>query len=213
MSPRRIRRIFLIAGAVVVGACAGRTPTPTHLARAFDQAVERGDAAAAYALLAPEVRDHTDFDAFATRFRELADAFRDARARLDDGDRVALTEITTAHPSGMLLDWVTDGTTTYLLAGLPALPRTDTPVAAIRSFVAVLRAGVAPDLGAVATGDLMGRLERDWEQRAARIEAALADPTNLSVSADGGRAIFRYGDGGAIRLVRTPAGWRVDAFE
>ncbi len=214
--PHPFRPAVLAALLSAAAACARRPATPAALLEAFDAAVDAGDAEAAWRLLAPEVRDRTDRAAFERRFADLAPTLRKARLGLAGAraaDRIALVEVTTEHPDGRLLDWVTTRGATYLVAGLPAIPRTDTPAAAVRGFVAALRAGVSPRLGAVATPELVGRLERDWEARAARIEAALADPSNLTLSADGRRAILRYGDDGAIRLVRTPAGWRVDAFE
>ncbi len=184
------------------------------LLHAFDEAVARKDAKAAYALLAPDVRADTDFKAFARRFERLAKTLAEgaSRGRTSAG-AVPLVAVTTRHEDGRLLDWIAAGDQVYLVSGLPTLPRTDTPAAAVRGFVAVLRHGPTPTLGAVATPELIGRLERDWEAKAAQIEAALADPSNLVLSADKARAVLRYGAGGAIRLLRTPAGWRVDAFE
>ncbi len=208
------RLVLGIVLALAPGACARRTASVPGLLRAFDEAVARKDAKAAYALLAPNVRASTDFEAFERRFVRLAESLaRELETSRADHGAVPLLAVTTRHEDGRLLDWVASGGRAYLVSGLPTLPRTDTPAAAVRGFVAVLRHGPTPALGAVATPELVGRLEQDWEAKAAQIEAALADPSNLVLSADKARAVLRYGEGGAIRLVRTPAGWRVDAFE
>ncbi len=215
-SPPRPRALLGLTFAVGLGACRGASPhSPEALHRAYLEAVANNDVDAAYALLAPEVQAEIDREAFERRWT------RDARERAtwaNPKDRsrkaaVARQDAITVHPGGRTITWTRTGEHYQVVHGLPGLPRTDTPAAAIRALLAALRDGDLARLHAVASPDLLARMRESWGARAEAIESALEQPDGLHVSEDGQRAELRYRASEAIRLEQTAGGWRVTSLE
>lgn len=205
-------------GLCVAGACATHSPrSPEHLYAAYLSAVENDDPVAAYALLSPELRSTITEDAFVRRWASQHaehDAILKARS---EAPRPVVWRGTTVHPGGRVLAWAAteeQGRPHYYVeSGLPLKVDLQTPIAAIRAFIATVRSADMTPLERVLHQDLRAALRDDWEDRVRAMETSLERPGAIDVSADGQRAEFRYAQGRTLRLERSGQGWQVTSLE
>jgi hypothetical protein len=218
---RALGPVWPVVLAALVGgaaACASHPArSPAGLRAAWREAIERGDAQAAWTLLSPATQRALDEATFVAAFeRDLATLRTDASASetTRDEDATRAWTATTVHPGGHRLRWALDGEGRWqVTAGLPGLVDDRDLVGVIRAFVSDLRAlPTAASLRWV-TQELADATRAALEERAAAIEASLADPEALLVSADGERASLRYAGGRQLLLARVDGAWRISRIE
>ncbi|MCA9711473.1 MAG: hypothetical protein KDK70_36885 [Myxococcales bacterium] len=209
----RLGRAVLALALAVLPACRPRKGrSPTLLRDAHVAALRADDPAAAYALLAPEVRATTSFEEFAARWK--ADQ-AEHQAALEAAEQLppALAEPihggTTIHPGGHVLHWTQAGDRLLVTAGLPGRPDTSTPAQTIRAFVTAVRTAQLAGVRALLGDELLEAVDEDWGARVDAIEEALREPGALDLSADLRRAELRYEPGRVLTLEQTPQGWRI----
>ncbi len=214
-----VRARGFLAGlvAVAIAACAPRASrSPEAVRDAYLAAVRADDPAAAYALLALDVRARVDYPSFLARWK-ADDAERrdtlDSAARLPRKDIVASHAATTVHDGGLVLRWAHTGDRWLLTGGLPPAARTSTPAEAIRGFIAALGSTPLGDAQQFLAPELADGLREDWASRAEAVEAALARPGALELSDDLQRAQLRYAPQRVIVLEQTPRGWAIVSLE
>ncbi len=186
--------------------------SPTRLRDAHVAALSADDPAAAYALLAPEVRAQVSYEEFAARWKEDAAEHRTAVAQAKGLSPALVDPIhggTTVHEGGHVLRWTAVGDTLQVTDGLPGRLDTSTPAQTLRAFVAAVRTADLAQVRAVVGEALAEAIAEDWNSRADAIEAALEEPGSLELSADLRRAELRYEPGRAVTLEQTPNGWRI----
>lgn len=186
--------------------------SPEQLRDAHTAALQADDPAAAYALLSPELREATDYEEFAARWkadeRERAAAIEGAQSLPPDLASPAYAG-TTIHAGGRVLHWVAIDDRYLVVDGLPGRPDTSTPTQAIRAFISAVRQARLGAVEAVLAEGLVERIEEDWKARVDAIETALEEPGALQLSTDSARAELRYEAGRAITLEQTAEGWRI----
>lgn len=208
-------RWLLLAAALCVVGCRkqGRGATsPEKLRDAHVAALEAGDAQAAYALLSPEARAATPYEAFEKRWNENAKeraASIEAAKSLPPDQQGATKSGTTVHEGGRVLTWTEVGGRYVVASGLPGRGRAATPAEAIRSFIVAVRTANLDEIRALLADDLAARLDEDWEARAKAIEEALETPGALELSSDLERAALHYEPQRTMVLEQTPQGWRI----
>lgn len=189
--------------------CCTRTamPAPEDAARAYREAVERGDAAALHALLSrdaqsayseEDVREILERDERELRARAAACAAPAAEVRatavLDSGKGPEL---------GLTLE---EGS--FRIDSDSALfPRPRTPEAAARALALALESGQVDRVEAVLSKERRARLE---ERRAALLES-LSELERASVQVSGLRAVIELPDGQVLELLEEEGVWKVEA--
>jgi len=191
----------------------GRGATsPEKLRDAHVAALQAGDARAAYALLSPQTRAATPYEAFEKRWNENAEereATIEAAESLPADQQGATRSGTTVHEGGRVLTW-TEVSGRYVVAsGLPGRARAATPAEAIRSFITAVRTADLEEIRGLLADDLAARLDEDWEARAKALEDALETPGALELSSDLKRAALHYEPQRTMVLEQTPQGWRI----
>lgn len=191
---------------------AGQTRSPARLRDAQVAALAADDPAAAYALLAPEIREAVPFEEFSARWK--TDAAEHQQAVAAAGALPAELEAplyggTTTHPGGRVLRWTQVDDELQVVDGLPGRPDTSTPAQAVRAFVAAVRRANLAEVRGLLGDTLVEAVDEDWSTRADAIERALSAPGALDLSADLRRAELRYEVGRMITLEQTPQGWRI----
>lgn len=198
---------------VAVTACGPRQArSPARLRDAHVAALRADDPAAAYALLAPEVRAAVSFDEFAARWEADAAEHEAAIAAADALDPALAAPLhggSTVHTGGRVLRWTQVDDALLVVDGLPGRPDTSTPAQTVRAFIAaVRRADLAEVQGLLGEG-LVEAVGEDWNERVDAIERALEEPGALDLSVDLRRAELRYETGRALTLEQSPQGWRI----
>ncbi len=208
--------VTCLAGLLCASGCASGPKSPEALREAYVETLPRSDAAAAYAMLAPEVQAEVSFEDFEARWRadatERASLAEDARA-LEPARAVGLRGGTTVHEGGRMLTWAELDGAYYVLAGLPGTPQSATPAQTVRSLIAAVRESDLEEIRALLGDALAEALARDWQARVDAIEDALERPGSIELSADLRQAELRYETGKALTLEQTPEGWRITAVE
>lgn len=197
----------------LAGACGPRpTRAPTQLRDAHVAALAADDPAAAYALLAPEVRAAVPYAEFEARWKTDAaehEAALAAAKSLDPALAAPLYGGTTVHDGGRVLRWTQVDDELQVVDGLPGRPDTSTPAQTVRAFVAAVRQAELGEVKGLLGESLLEAVDEDWSERVDAIERALAEPGALDLSADLRRAELRYEAGRAVTLEQTPQGWRI----
>lgn len=197
--------IAAILACVVLGACGGSAlPDARDAARAFADAVDRGEAAEVHAMLDEDTRrvvsveavaallaaNRADLAAWTAALRRAEPDSRVARVALGDGDEVVLV----IEEEGFRID-----------GGAAALVTLSTPEEAVRALRSALRRG---DLRAV-----LRVLARDTrtgvETEVARVLEETADTLDIEVAASGDEAVVRLTGGRTLHLVREDGEWHV----
>lgn len=209
---RPVRSAILLA-AVAALACraSGGPSSPEGLRDAYARALARDDAAAAYALLSPELRAATTKEAFVARWKAQAEERAAAKAALETLPKPLQSPQLageTVH-DGAVLRWAVVNGRYQIVSGLPGLPDLSTPASAVRALIAAIRRADLSALSALLTDDLSVRLRDDWNRRADLLEQLLAQPGAIEYSPGMQRAILRYEPGHALTLEQTPQGWRI----
>lgn len=190
----------------------GKSRSPTQLTQAHVAALKADDPAAAYALLAPQIRAATSFEEFEARWKADGDehaAALEAAQALPPEQAEPIYGGTTTHPGGRVLHWTQVHDQLQVHAGLPGRPNTSTPAQTIRGFIAAVRQAELTRIQALLGEDLLDAVDEDWTARVDAIEDALAEPGALDLSADLRRAELRYETGRVLTLEQTPHGWRI----
>ncbi|GEM_PF-1281994 len=207
-----VASIALIVG---VAACAGQgARTPEELRDAYVKALRENDADAAYVLLSPELQAKIDTKHFRQRWQASASertmVLKSHDAQKTSGTLApAVRSGITTHEGGHSLLWTKTGDRYVVTAGLPGIPRTDSPEATIRALVAGIRASGESHVQALLAPALLEQAAAEWNTRIERILSALSEPGTIVYSRDQTRASLSYGVNGKIILERGDAGWRV----
>jgi hypothetical protein len=200
-------------GLLLVLACShGQARSPERLRDAHVAALEANDPAAAYALLAPDVRAAVPFEEFAARWKADADEHAAAVATaklLDPALEAPLHGGTTVHAGGRVLRWTQVDDELQVVDGLPGRPDTSTPAQTVRAFIAAVRTADLAEVRGLLGEALVEAVDEDWSERVDAIERALEEPGALDLSADLRRAELRYETGRVLTLEQTPEGWRI----
>lgn len=207
------RRFPLVLLLVAVAACGPRQArSPARLRDAQVAALRADDPAAAYALLAPEVRAAVSLDEFAARWEADAAEHEAAIAAADALDPALATPLhggATVHTGGRVLRWTQVGDALQVVDGLPGRPDTSTPAQTVRAFIAAVRRADLTEVQGLLGEGLVEAVSEDWNERVDAIERALEEPGMLDLSADLRRAELRYETGRALTLEQSPQGWRI----
>ncbi|MCA9689091.1 MAG: hypothetical protein KC636_05735 [Myxococcales bacterium] len=208
-----------VALALALGGLAcksARIRGPEELRDRYLAALKSNDPDAAYALLAPEVQARTTPAEFRARWqaqkkeREAAIA---AINKLDDAHKAPVRSGTTVHRGGHVITWAEVEGRYRIVDGLPGLPNTTTPAAAIRSLIAAVRSADIGGLLALMDGDLVDQLRDEWQRRVDVLEERLEQPGSVEYTPDMQRAFFRYEPGRGLTLEQTAGGWRIKALQ
>ncbi|HVZ74216.1 MAG TPA: hypothetical protein VHJ20_17675 [Polyangia bacterium] len=204
------------AAILFVLGCASRGAGPSATAAAFGAAVERGDAAAAYALTSADYRARVPLATFAAELQDGGAAMRDAGRALREGRSPPRAEVDLGHGEALGLveeggAWRVDG---------PLEPWSQrTPRAALRTFVRALEAKrydvvlrLVP--ARARPGVTVESLRLYWEgpsaadnaQLVSRLRAALGSP----IVEEGAAARMPYGERDEARLVREDGLWKIE---
>lgn len=216
------RSLAVVLCAALASGCAHRGPrSPEALRSEYVETLVGEDAKGAYALLSPELQRATPYEEFEARWkateaerRALFDAARTAPA-----GPTAVYGGVTVHEEGRTLQWQALGDGDGLDAGyvvtdgLPTRADTRDPQGTVRSLLQAIRTLDTAAVQGLLGDEFAAALAEDWRTRLEAIEAALEEPGALAVSGDGRRAELRYGQGKAVTLLRTKAGWRVTGLE
>ena len=197
--------------------CAGRTPrAPEDLREEFVRTLPGDDAAAAYALLADEVRAEVPFEEFEQQWKALADerkALAQQAGTVAEDARPGIGRGTTVHEGGRVLAWTEIDGSWYVTEGLPSVARTATPAQTVRALIEAVR---STDFGAISSllgEELAAQIDEDWQARAEAMERALDRPGSIELSGDLRQAELRYEPGRVLTLEQTPQGWRITSLE
>lgn len=201
--------LLLVAG---LGCSHGQSRSPARLRDAHVEALAANDAAAAYALLAPQVQARVSFEEFEARWkadaaehRQTVTAARSLPAEL----QAPLHGGTTLHGGGRALHWTQVDDELQVTAGLPGRPDTSTPAQTVRAFIGAVRRAELGEVRSLLGESLLAALEEDWSTRVDAIERALEEPGALDLSADLQRAELRYEGNRVLTLEQTRQGWRI----
>jgi len=204
---------LVVAAVAAVAACGPRQArSPARLRDAHVAALEANDPAAAYALLAPEVRAAVPYPEFEARWKADAAEHEAAIAAAESLDPNLVAPLhggTTMHDGGRVLRWTQIDDELEVVDGLPGRPDTSTPAQAVRAFVAAVRKADLGEVRGLLGEGLLEAIDEDWTDRVEAIERALEEPGALDLSADLRRAELRYEAGRALTLEQTPSGWRI----
>lgn len=196
--------------AFVCCACSGpQIPDPKLAARRWNDALQRGDADAAYALLSESARQaygREGVKRVLARDREellaVVAAATSQNAQLETLARVGYGD---GHSASVVLE---DGA--FRVAAAAALPaRATTPEAALLELREVLARRSFAGLLRVLTADAGSTLDSHLTS----VVAALADPGAVEIEIDGRRATVRLRGGHTVKLEREDGAWRVRDFE
>jgi hypothetical protein len=210
-----------LLAALVAAGCAHAPAAPGDALAAFGQALARGDLRAAYAMTSTDLQRRVPFEAFAAGFQgpaadpaTLGRRITSEAARLPP--RVEL-ELATGERVPLLYEggqWRIDGPI-YEAWGQ------GTPRAAIRTFLRALDARRYDVLLRLVPDRVRGaltaeRLRKFWEDSDAdghrRLLANLRAAAAAPLVEAGEEAHAPLTDGGEVRLVREPGGWKIEGL-
>jgi hypothetical protein len=225
VTPRRPRSLALgragaaLAVALLVAGCAHGATGPAETAAAFGAALERGDVAAAYALLSADTRARLPLAAFKLQVEEGGASTRQAARALREGKRPAPARAEVGVPEGEPLALVEeDGA--WRVDGHSFEPWSQrSPRAALRTFVRAIESRrydvvlrlVPTRHGATVTVETLrlfweGAAAAENAQLVARLRAALGAP----IVEVGDEAHMPYGERAEARLVREDGLWKIE---
>lgn len=203
-----------------VAGCGGKQ-TPQRTVAAYAGALEREDAAAARALMSPELREATSAEQFEADFARRVSAGRSLQRQLRvAADSEATLTATLDWSRYEAIDLVWDDGRWSITSGVADVGDRSTPRAAVRTFVRAVSAGDAELLLALVPSEARGwttveeiaswliEHEAELAERVALIEASLDRPL---VEA-GERATLNYGPS-TLELVHEQGGWVIVDFD
>jgi hypothetical protein len=211
----------VLLAAVLTGGCAHTPAAPGDALAAFGEALARGDLRAAYAMTSEDLRRRVPFQAFAAGFQgPAADPATLGRRIASEAPRLApRVEVELAAGERVPLvfeagQWRVDGPV-YEAWGQ------ETPRAAIRTFVRALDARRYDVLLRLVPDRIRGaltaeRLRKFWEESDAdahrRLLSKVRAVTATPLVEAGEEAHVPLADGGEVRLVREPGGWKIEGL-
>lgn len=184
-------------------------PDPRLAAQRWNEALQRGDADAVYALLSTSAREalgHKGVEQVLARDRKelvaAATSATNANARVETSARVEYSE---ERIASVVLE---DGA--FRVAAAAALPaRAASPEDALRELREVLARRSFAGLLRVLTADAA----RSLDAQLASVVEALGDPATVDIEVDGRRATARLPGGHTVKLEREDGAWRVRDFD
>lgn len=200
----------LVLSALACWACSGaQVPDPKDAARRWNEALERGDEDAVYALLSESARQawgREGVQRMLARDRKellvVASAATAPTAQLETSARVTYAD---GHSAAVVLE---EGA--FRVAAAAALPaHAATPEAALQELREVLARRSFAGLLRVLTADA----GRSLDSHLTSVVEALADPAAVDLEIDGRRASVRLPGGHTVKLEREDGAWRVRDFE
>ncbi len=205
-----------LALALVVSCARGKIRSPEALRARYADALRKDDPDAAYALLAPEVRETTSIDEFRERWAAQATEREQTLAAieaLEDSDRAAIRGGQTVHEDDQVIRWVDVDGQYQIVEGLPGTPNMSTPAATIRSLIAAIRSADTGVLTVLLGEDLTALVHKEWKRRADTIEALVRKPGAIEYTPDMRRALLRYEPGRALTLEQSAQGWKIISIQ
>jgi len=208
----------VVTAAALVSGCAHAPAAPGAALAQFGEALARGDLRAAYAMTSEDLQRRVPFQAFAAGFQgPAADPASLGRRIASEAERVAPrveVELAAGERVPLVFEegrWRVDGPV-YEAWGQ------ETPRAALRTFVRALDARrydvllrLVPDR--VRGGLTAERLRSFWEESDADVHRRLLAKVRAAAAAPlveaGDEAHAPLADGGEVRLVREPGGWKI----
>jgi len=207
---RAVMRAPLAISILLIGCAHAPPPEPGEALAAYASALERNDARAAYALLAPPVRAHTSEADFAARWRSSTEERRAQAAELRAslrGPRAIDEWAAVVFPDGGRVPLARDDDGWRLTSTALGEAHAATPVEALRQLAQALEARRF-DLVVNLLGEpLRSEVERQLRERLEQLRAALDQGRELEVVGD--RARLQYGPGFRIDLHRQGGEWRI----
>jgi hypothetical protein len=191
-------------------ACSGaRIPDPKLAAQRWNDALQRADVEAVYALLSESARQawgREGVQRMLARDRKellgVASAATGPNVQLETTARVSYGD---GHSASVVLE---DGA--FRVAAAAALPaHAATPEAALQELREVLARRSFAGLLRVLTADA----GRTLDSHLTSVAAALADPAAAEIEVDGRRATVRLPGGHTVKLEREDGAWRVRDFD
>lgn len=181
-------------------------PDPRQAARAYEQALESGDAARVRALLSKDAQDtYSEQDVKALLQRDGQELRAQAAACADESARVEATAVVRGAGQAELGLTLEEGA--FRIDSEAALfPRPATPEAAARALRAALSSGHIERIERALSGQRRAFLE---ERRAALLES-LADLERASIRVSDQSAVIELPDGQVLELVEEGGVWRVE---
>lgn len=212
ISIRSIASTWLILGtALSLGACgAQQDKDPQVLLKRYILALEQDNPAAAYALLSEATRQRVSQAEFTTRWR--AARIEREQQKKDLSELVsqpveARAQIT--YPSGaeVKLTWINGEWT--IEEGIVMAVQTPTPLDAVKAFVQAAEERNYRWLMKLLTQGTKKEVEQEINERLSAIRAAM----NNEIEVSNRRALFTYGPGRHIELIKEGDQWRVKHVE
>ncbi|MCA9713078.1 MAG: nuclear transport factor 2 family protein [Myxococcales bacterium] len=200
----------------LLSGCAGKIRSPEALRSRYADALRRDDPEAAYALLAPEVRETTPYEEFRERWKAQATERAQILESMDGAGKREQTAVhggETVHEGDAILRWVKVDGGYQIVDGLPGMPNMSTPAASIRSLVAAIRASDVSVLTLLLGEDLTTIVHNEWKRRADTLEALVRKPGAIEYTPDMRRALLRYEPGRALTLEQSEYGWKIISIQ
>ena len=184
-------------------------PDPKLAAQRWNEALQRGDADAVYALLSTSAREalgREGIEQVLTRDRKeliaAATSATNANARVETSARIEYSE---ERIASVVLE---DGA--FRVEAAAALPaRAASPEDALRELREVLARRSFAGVLRVLTVDVA----RSLDAQLASVVEALGDPATVDIEVDGRRATARLPGGHTVKLEREDGAWRVRDFD
>jgi hypothetical protein len=215
------RAVMGLVVALAAGGCAHAPATPGEALAAFGEALARGDLRAAYGMTSADLQRRVPFEAFSAGFQgPAADPATLGRRIASESGQVAprvQVELAAGERVPLVFEagqWRVDGPV-YEAWGQ------ETPRAAIRTFVRALDARRYDVLLRLVPDRFRGamtpeRLRSFWEESDAdahrRLLAKVRTAATAPLVESGDEAHAPLTDGGEIRLVREPGGWKIEGL-
>ena len=182
-------------------------PDPEDAARAYEEALRQGDAAAVRALLSQQAQaTYSEEDVRALLQRDGKELHARAAACVDPNAEVEATATVRGDGDAELELSLEDGTF-HIDSDGALFPRPTTPEAAARALRAALESGRIERVERAMSGERRAGLE---ERRAALLES-LSELDRASIRVSDHRAVVELPDGQMIELVEERGVWRVEA--
>ncbi len=204
-----IWRSLVVSFACALCACGATSSAqgPANTVRTYAQALSRGDAARAWALLDEDARRGRTATEHAALMTQNAEELAQQGQALD---RAAGTDAQQARASvplrsGESVLLVLEDGGWRVEGGVLDSAGLGTPRDAVAAF---RRALMRRDLDGIER--VLSRQTRaEWEEEVRRLVDTMADPDDLEVEIQGNRAHVRTTGGGSIELVRESGEWRI----
>lgn len=195
---------FLWLCACASGA-AERVPDPLATTQQFAAAIERDDAAAAYALLDPELQRRLGRERFQRLWRENRGELRELGQQLRERALSAKAHAHVELEHGERVALVLEDGRYHLQGGVLDAQALDSPLDAVAELRRALLRQSLPALLRV----LARERRAAWLAAFERSIAQTADPLDLQVTVNGDEATVKLSGGGQILLRREDGRWQV----